>query len=208
MLDEPLDSLDLRNQQGIAGVIRQISRETGAAVLLVAHDVNPILTSIDRVVYMAHGQVAVGTPQRSSPRRRSHASTLPRSRCYVPAMGESSSWDNQKRRSATMPNVLINATTACVGFDHQPPMLFHYHFMQNAYIAGTLVALISGIMGYFVVLRHQSFAGHSLGQCRFCGGDRSNTLWDLASCWPLSCRHTRRTRHADTQLCCAGTSPQ
>ena len=62
-LDEPLDSLDLRNQQGVAGVIRQISRETGAAVLLVAHDVNPILSSVDRVVYVARGQVAVGTPE-------------------------------------------------------------------------------------------------------------------------------------------------
>ena len=62
-LDEPLDSLDLRNQQGVAGVIRQISREMGAAVLLVAHDINPILSAVDRVVYMAHGQVAVGTPE-------------------------------------------------------------------------------------------------------------------------------------------------
>ncbi len=62
-LDEPLDSLDLRNQQGIASVIRQISHETGAAVLLVAHDVNPILSAVDRVVYVAQGQVAVGTPE-------------------------------------------------------------------------------------------------------------------------------------------------
>ncbi|GAC1692453.1 MAG: ABC transporter ATP-binding protein [Ktedonobacteraceae bacterium] len=62
-LDEPLDSLDLRNQQGVAGVIRQVSRETGATVLLVAHDVNPILSSVDRVVYVARGQVAVGTPE-------------------------------------------------------------------------------------------------------------------------------------------------
>ncbi len=62
-LDEPLDSLDLRNQQGVAGVIRQISRETGAAVLLVAHDVNPILSAVDRVVYVANGQIAVGTPE-------------------------------------------------------------------------------------------------------------------------------------------------
>src|SRR5690349_7584361 len=62
-LDEPLDSLDLRNQQGVAGVIRQISQETGAAVLLVAHDVNPILSAVDRVVYVAHGQVAAGTPE-------------------------------------------------------------------------------------------------------------------------------------------------
>ena len=61
-LDEPLDSLDLRNQQGVAGVIRQISRETNAAVLLVAHDVNPILASLDRVVYVARGHVAAGTP--------------------------------------------------------------------------------------------------------------------------------------------------
>src|SRR5579884_1028939 len=63
-LDEPLDSLDLRNQQGVAGVIRQVSKETGAAVLLVAHDVNPILTSVDRVVYVAHGQIEVGAPEK------------------------------------------------------------------------------------------------------------------------------------------------
>lgn len=62
-LDEPLDSLDLRNQSAVAGVIRQISRDTGAAVLLVAHDVNPILSAVDRVVYIAHGQVEVGTPE-------------------------------------------------------------------------------------------------------------------------------------------------
>lgn len=61
-LDEPLDSLDLRNQQGVAGVIRTIARETGAAVLLVAHDVNPILPALDRVVYVARGQVEIGTP--------------------------------------------------------------------------------------------------------------------------------------------------
>ncbi len=47
--------------------------------------------------------------------------------------------------------------------------LFHYHFMQNAYIAGTLVALIAGFMGYFVVLRHQSFAAHSLANVGFSG---------------------------------------
>lgn len=61
-LDEPLDSLDLKNQQGVARVIRQISQENGASVLLVAHDVNPILPAIDRVAYVARGHVAVGTP--------------------------------------------------------------------------------------------------------------------------------------------------
>ena len=62
-LDEPLDSLDLRNQQAVAGVIKHISRATGAAVLLVTHDINPILAAVDRVVYIVHGQVAIGTPE-------------------------------------------------------------------------------------------------------------------------------------------------
>jgi zinc/manganese transport system permease protein len=52
-------------------------------------------------------------------------------------------------------------------------MLFHYHFMQNAYIAGTLVALTAGIMGYFMVLRNQSFAGHSLANVGFAGATGS-----------------------------------
>ena len=61
-LDEPLDSLDLKNQQGVASMVQHIARETGAAVLLVAHDINPILEMIDRVVYMAGGHVATGQP--------------------------------------------------------------------------------------------------------------------------------------------------
>lgn len=47
--------------------------------------------------------------------------------------------------------------------------LFHYHFMQNAYLAGTLVAVAAGVMGYFMVLRDQSFAGHSLANVGFAG---------------------------------------
>jgi zinc/manganese transport system permease protein len=47
--------------------------------------------------------------------------------------------------------------------------LFHYHFMQNAFIAGTIVAVLAGTMGYFMVLRSQSFAGHSLANVGFAG---------------------------------------
>jgi zinc/manganese transport system permease protein len=48
-------------------------------------------------------------------------------------------------------------------------LLLQYHFMQNAYLAGTLVAVISGIAGYFMVLRNLSFAGHSLANVGFAG---------------------------------------
>ena len=47
--------------------------------------------------------------------------------------------------------------------------LFAYHFMQNAFLAGTLIALLAGAVGYFMVLRGQSFAGHTLANVGFAG---------------------------------------
>src|SRR5947209_11216088 len=60
LLDEPLDSLDLRNQGEVSGVIRHVSKSSGAAVLLVAHDVNPLLQYVDRLCYVAQGHMAIG----------------------------------------------------------------------------------------------------------------------------------------------------
>jgi zinc/manganese transport system ATP-binding protein len=61
LLDEPLDSLDLPNQAAVAELISRICRH-GVTVMIVAHDVNPILRHLDRVVYLAAGGVASGTP--------------------------------------------------------------------------------------------------------------------------------------------------
>ncbi len=47
--------------------------------------------------------------------------------------------------------------------------LLRYHFMQNALLAGMLVALVAGLMGYFMVLRSASFAGHTLANVGFAG---------------------------------------
>ena len=60
LLDEPLDSLDLNNQQAISSLIQRICREQGVTVLLVAHDVNPLLPYLDRVVYLAGGHAVEG----------------------------------------------------------------------------------------------------------------------------------------------------
>ncbi len=62
LLDEPLDGLDLPNQQAVARVIQRACREADVAVLLVAHDVNPILPYLDRVLYLARGQGVIGDP--------------------------------------------------------------------------------------------------------------------------------------------------
>jgi zinc/manganese transport system ATP-binding protein len=63
MLDEPLDSLDLTNQGAVAALVQRICREQGVAVLLVAHDVNPILGYLDQVVYFAGGTALSGAPR-------------------------------------------------------------------------------------------------------------------------------------------------
>ncbi|MEV5777431.1 ATP-binding cassette domain-containing protein [Streptomyces antimycoticus] len=63
LLDEPLDSLDLSHQGAVAAVIGRICREQGISVMMVAHDVNPILPWLDRVVYIAEGRAATGPPQ-------------------------------------------------------------------------------------------------------------------------------------------------
>jgi zinc/manganese transport system ATP-binding protein len=62
ILDEPLDSLDLPSQAGVAALISRVCQEHGVTVLLVAHDVNPILSYLDRVAYIAHGGAVSGTP--------------------------------------------------------------------------------------------------------------------------------------------------
>jgi zinc/manganese transport system ATP-binding protein len=62
LLDEPLASLDLRNQQAMARLVAAVARAQGITVLLVAHDVNPLLPVLDRVVYVARGRIAIGAP--------------------------------------------------------------------------------------------------------------------------------------------------
>ncbi len=61
ILDEPLDSLDLPNQGAVAALVRRIATEQRIAVLLVAHDVNPLLHHLDRVLYLGGGGALAGT---------------------------------------------------------------------------------------------------------------------------------------------------
>jgi len=47
--------------------------------------------------------------------------------------------------------------------------MWQYDFMQHAFEAGTIIAIIAGIVGYFVVLRRSSFAAHALSHIGFAG---------------------------------------
>src|SRR6202521_2626599 len=47
--------------------------------------------------------------------------------------------------------------------------LFHYEFMVHAFEAGTIVAIVAGAIGYFVILRASAFAAHALSHIGFAG---------------------------------------
>ncbi len=64
-----------------------------------------------------------------------------------------------------------------------PPML-DYGFMRNAFAAAAIVALVAGPVGYFLVLRGQTFAGHALAHIGFTGATGAfligiSPLWGL-----------------------------
>jgi zinc/manganese transport system ATP-binding protein len=63
LLDEPLANLDITHEREIVGVINRVCNARKVAVLLVTHDVNPLLSVIDRVIYIAHGHSMIGTPE-------------------------------------------------------------------------------------------------------------------------------------------------
>jgi zinc/manganese transport system ATP-binding protein len=60
LLDEPLANLDLRSEQGIVAVLARLAREQQIAVLISAHDMNPLMRETDTVVYVAAGRAAAG----------------------------------------------------------------------------------------------------------------------------------------------------
>jgi zinc/manganese transport system ATP-binding protein len=61
LLDEPLANLDLRSAREIVALLARVSRRDGVAVLISAHEMNPLLDAMDRLVYVAHGRVASGS---------------------------------------------------------------------------------------------------------------------------------------------------
>jgi zinc/manganese transport system ATP-binding protein len=60
LLDEPLANLDLRSEQGIVAVLARLAREQQVAVLVSAHDMNPLMRETDMVVYVAAGRAVAG----------------------------------------------------------------------------------------------------------------------------------------------------
>ena len=170
ILDEPLDGLDLANQAAVAALVQRICRTQGVTVLLVAHDVNPLLPYLDRVLYLAGGRAAMGSVEevitsantqqpvwrsdrgaadgRRAPGRRRPARGAPPARAAA--------------RTAMNPRLTFDLPSDV----HQ---LLAYPFMVNALEAASVVAVMAAVVGWFMVLRGETFAGHTLSMMSFPG---------------------------------------
>jgi zinc/manganese transport system ATP-binding protein len=63
LLDEPLANLDVRREVNLVNIINEVVKSRGVTVLLIAHDLNPLLPVLNRVMYVANGSIATGTPK-------------------------------------------------------------------------------------------------------------------------------------------------
>ena len=62
LLDEPLASLDLRRAREMVDLVHHLVLSRNVTTLLVAHDINPLIPCLDKVIYVANGRVATGLP--------------------------------------------------------------------------------------------------------------------------------------------------
>jgi zinc/manganese transport system ATP-binding protein len=62
LLDEPLSNLDLKRETDLLHLVNGVVRTRGVTALLIAHNINPLLPHLDKVMYVANGKVATGKP--------------------------------------------------------------------------------------------------------------------------------------------------
>jgi zinc/manganese transport system ATP-binding protein len=62
LLDEPLSNLDIRRETELLHLVNHVVRDGGVTALLIAHNVNPLLPHVNKVMYVANGRVAIGKP--------------------------------------------------------------------------------------------------------------------------------------------------
>src|SRR6201997_298644 len=62
--------------------------------------------------------------------------------------------------------------------------MFEYEFMINAFVAAGIVAVVSALVGFFLVVRGQTFAGHALSHIGFAGATGAGLI-GLAPIWGL-----------------------
>ena len=139
-------------------IVGRLRSSSSIAVVFSAHELNPLLNAIDRVLYLGQGAAALGSVDEvvnSATLSRLYGAEVEvvrvRDRMFVMAGGV------EVEREAH-----AHGSCAC-------GRMFEYEFMRTAFAAAGAAAVLSGAVGYFLVLRGQTFAGHALSHVGFTG---------------------------------------
>jgi zinc/manganese transport system permease protein len=81
---------------------------------------------------------------------------------------------------------VLTASTSTPSWNvlHDVHQLFSYPFMRHAFVAGTIVAILAGVVGYFVVIRQSAFAAHALSEIGFAGAS-GGIAFGFSAVWGL-----------------------
>ena len=63
LLDELLSNLDLRRERELVQLVDGVVRSRKVTALLIAHNINPLLPVLDKVIYIANGKIMIGRPE-------------------------------------------------------------------------------------------------------------------------------------------------
>ena len=172
LLDEPLANLDIAQRPGDHQPAGPHRREQQVAVLLSAHEMNPLLPVMDRIVYLAGGRAASGTTAEVvqaevlSRLYGHHVDVLHVHGRVLVVAGP----PRARERTSRLATRVRRADAV-----HQlwtqifEPGFFSSAPVHAAAAIGAAVAVVSAVVGVFTVMRGQSFGGHALGDVSAAG---------------------------------------
>ena len=149
-------------------------------MLFSAHELNQLLGTLDRVLYLGNGQAVLGTVDEviTAPVLSRLYGTdihVVRAEGHIFVMSRGRDVEHVR----TPCTITIRPTGMSIITD-----MFQYEFMNNAFAAAGIVAVVSGMVGYFLVMRGQAFAGHALSHIGFAGATGAGLI-GLAPLWGL-----------------------
>src|SRR3984957_9658711 len=95
-----------------------------------------------------------------------------------------SSITRTRKANIRMTTIMVMATSTVTPLPERIRTMFEYDFMVNAFAASGIVAVLAGIVGYFLVMRQQTFSGHALSHVGLTGATRAvlvgaSPLWGM-----------------------------
>ena len=136
VLDEPAQNLDISGQLGFYRLVEKIYKERKISVLMVSHDLHLVMASTKEVICLFHHVCCSGEPQ-----------IVAKDPEFVSLFG-----NDMATMMAAISIAMIMPITIIIAMNLEP-------FLVNAILAGFAVAVITGVMGCFVVWRRMAYFG-------------------------------------------------